>query len=142
MEKAYFIGFDFGTQSIGVACGQNVTMTAQALDAIPAKNGQPDWQQVEALIKQWQPIALVTGLPLNMDGSEQEMTARARKFAKRLHGRFGLPSHTVDERLTTVEARATLFETSGYRGLEKGKVDSEAARILLESWLKSEFDRH
>lgn len=140
MEKAYFLGFDFGTQSIGVACGQNVTNSAQALDALPAQNGQPDWSQIEALIVQWQPVALVTGLPLNMDGSEQEMTARARKFAKRLHGRFGLPSHTIDERLTTVEAKSTLFEAKGYRGLDKGKVDSEAAKIILEAWLASEFE--
>lgn len=142
MNKAYFLGFDFGTRSIGVACGQNVTMSAQALDALPAKNGQPDWQQIEALITQWQPAAFVTGLPLNMDGSEQVMTARSRKFAKRLHGRFGLPSHTVDERLTTVEARSALFNAEGYRGLEKGRVDSEAARILLESWLQSQFGQH
>ena len=76
----------------------------------------------------------MVGCPLNMDGSEQQLTLRARKFAKRLHGRFAIPVEMVDERLSTVEARARLFEQGGYKALEKGAVDNASAVIILESW--------
>ena len=91
------IGFDFGTKSIGVAVGQSITATASALTAISAKEGIPDWLIVENLLKEWQPERLVVGLPLNMDGTEQPLTQRARKFGNRLHGRFGLPVDFQDE---------------------------------------------
>ena len=83
------IGFDFGTHNIGVAVGQTITGTASPLPALKAKDGQPDWSKVEKMIAEWQPKLLVVGLPLNMDGSEQPLTDLARKFANRLHGRFG-----------------------------------------------------
>lgn len=89
------------------------------------------------MLNEWQPDLLVVGLPLNMDGTEQELTARARKFANRLHGRFGKPVELQDERLSTVEARADLFERGGFRALNKGQVDATSAVIILESWFKS-----
>ncbi|HAW77355.1 MAG TPA: Holliday junction resolvase RuvX, partial [Alteromonas australica] len=79
------LAFDFGTKSIGVAVGQEVTGTASPLAALKARDGIPDWQQIAALYEEWQPHLVVVGLPLNMDGSEQEMTQRAKKFANRLH---------------------------------------------------------
>ncbi|MGL9722605.1 Holliday junction resolvase RuvX [Sodalis sp. (in: enterobacteria)] len=130
------MAFDFGTRSIGVAIGQRVTCTARPLTAFKARDGVPDWQQIEKLLNEWRPDTVVVGLPLNMDGSEQPLTARARKFANRLHGRFGVQVVLHDERLSTVEAHAGLFARGGYRALEKGNVDAGSAVIILESWLE------
>ncbi|CAJ0995485.1 Putative pre-16S rRNA nuclease [Sodalis praecaptivus] len=130
------MAFDFGTRSIGVAIGQRVTCTARPLTAFKARDGVPDWQQIEKLLNEWRPDTVVVGLPLNMDGSEQPLTARARKFANRLHGRFCVQVVLHDERLSTVEARAGLFARGGYRALEKGNVDAGSAVIILESWLE------
>lgn len=80
MANRTIIAFDFGTKSIGVAIGQEVTGTARALTAFKAQDGTPDWQQVEKLLKEWQPNLVVVGLPLNMDGTEQPLTARARRL--------------------------------------------------------------
>lgn len=132
------IGFDFGTHSIGVAVGQTITGTASPLAALKAKDGQPNWDAVEKLIKEWQPEFLVVGLPLNMDGTEQPLTDLARKFANRLHGRFGIQVVLQDERLTTVAAKETLFGRGGYKKLQKGKVDSAAAQLILEDY----FNQH
>ncbi len=87
------LAFDFGTKSIGVAIGQRITGTARPLTAIKANDGTPDWTQFEKLLKEWQPELVVVGLPLNMDGTNQPLTDRARKFANRLHGRFGVKSN-------------------------------------------------
>ncbi|WP_029684335.1 Holliday junction resolvase RuvX [Tatumella saanichensis] len=138
MSAKTLLGFDFGTKSIGVAVGQQLTGTARPLKALKAQDGVPDWALIEKLLKEWQPDLVVVGLPLNMDGTEQPLTARARKFANRLHGRFGVAVELQDERLSTVEARAGLFEQGGYRALSKGNVDSGSAVIILESW----FDYH
>ena len=100
------LAFDFGTYSIGCAIGQSITGTAQGLPAFKAQDGIPDWAQNEKVIQEWQPDILVVGLPLNMDGTEQSLTQRAKKFANRLNGRFNLPVELQDERLTTVEAKA------------------------------------
>ena len=80
----------------------------------------------------------MVGLPLNMDGTEQELTQRARKFANRLNGRFGLPVELQDERLTTTEARAEIFQRGGYRALNKSKVDGTSACLILESWFANQ----
>ncbi|MCS2159723.1 Holliday junction resolvase RuvX [Scandinavium sp. H11S7] len=133
------IGIDFGTRSIGVAVGQRVTGTARPLGALKAQDGTPDWNAVEKILKEWQPEAVVVGLPLNMDGTEQPLTARARNFANKIHGRFGVKIILHDERLSTVEARAGLFEHGGYRALNKGKVDSASAVVILESFFEQGF---
>ncbi|WP_439243201.1 Holliday junction resolvase RuvX [Lonepinella sp. BR2474] len=130
------LAFDFGTKSIGCAVGQSITSTAQALPAFKAQDGIPNWDAIEKLLKEWQPDRLVVGLPLNMDGTEQALTLRAKKFANRLHGRFGLPVELQDERLTTVDARAEIFQRGGFRALDKGKVDGISACLILESWFE------
>ena len=112
------LAFDFGTSRIGVAYGQSLTGTTRTLKEIPARDGIPNWDQ------------LLTGLPLNMDGSENEMCKRARKFARRLHGRFGLPSYLWDERLSSSEAKS-LQPSDNYK---RDAVDSLAAATILESW--------
>ncbi|MBN3230763.1 Holliday junction resolvase RuvX [Pectobacterium brasiliense] len=139
MASRTILAFDFGTKSIGVAIGQEITGTARALTSFKAQEGIPDWQKVEKLLSEWQPNLVVVGLPLNMDGTEQPLTARARKFANRLHGRFGIAIELHDERLSTVEARADLFERGGFKALDKGSVDAASAVIILESWFEAQF---
>ncbi|APS31587.1 Holliday junction resolvase RuvX [Pectobacterium brasiliense] len=138
MANRTILAFDFGTKSIGVAIGQEITGTARALTSFKAQEGIPDWQKVEKLLSEWQPDLVVVGLPLNMDGTEQPLTARARKFANRLHGRFGIAIELHDERLSTVEARADLFERGGFKALDKGSVDAASAVIILESWFEAQ----
>jgi len=137
MGERTVLGFDFGTKSIGVAVGQEITGTANGLAALKARDGIPDWQQVSDLVSQWQPDLLVVGLPLNMDGTNQQVTFAAKKFANRLHNLTRLPVETQDERLTTTDARARLFEQGGYRNLQKGKVDSMSAKLILESYFEN-----
>lgn len=128
------IAFDFGTKKIGVAVGQSVTCSASPLPTLKAKDGIPDWNQIERLLREWQPNRVVVGLPLNMDDSESELTARAKKFANRIHGRFGVPVELMDERLSTREAKELAF-TMGHKGnFDDDPVDSLAARLILESW--------
>ena len=124
------LAFDYGTQKIGVASGNSLLGTATPLKALPCKNTQPNWDDIAALLQEWEPEALVVGLPLNMDGSESESTARAKKFANRLKGRFGMKVWLVDERLSTREAR----ERTGIRQADN-RVDSMAAVIIAEGFL-------
>ncbi|MEE3387068.1 MULTISPECIES: Holliday junction resolvase RuvX [unclassified Alcanivorax] len=124
------LAFDYGTQKIGVASGNSLLGTATPLKALPCKNTQPNWDDIAALLKEWEPEELVVGLPLNMDGSESESTARAKKFANRLKGRFGMKVWLVDERLSTREAR----ERTGIRQADS-RVDSMAAVIIAEGFL-------
>jgi len=133
-----FLGFDFGEKRIGVATGQRTLGTTQALCVLKAENNQPKWEQVEALIQEWQVEAFVVGLPLNMDGTEQAVTLMAKKFAKRLHGRFGLPCFTHDERLSTAEVREYLFELGGYKKIKDSDFDAFAAELILKSFFESE----
>ncbi|MFS1539730.1 MAG: Holliday junction resolvase RuvX [Candidatus Phlomobacter fragariae] len=138
MANRTIIAFDFGTLSIGIAIGQEITKTARPLTAIKAKDGKPNWLKVEKILQEWQPKLAIVGLPLNMDGTEQPISNKARKFANRLHGRFGIQVTLHDELLTTIEARAQLFNQGGYRALNKSKIDSISAVIILESW----FEQH
>ena len=133
------LGFDFGTRSIGVAIGQEITGSAQPLRALKANDGVPNWEEIDKLLQEWQPDRVIVGLPLNMDGTEQPLTARARKFANKIHGRFGVSVKLHDERLSTVEARAGLFEHGGFRALNKGSIDSASAVIILESYLEQGY---
>ncbi|MFC3608308.1 Holliday junction resolvase RuvX [Stutzerimonas tarimensis] len=129
------LGFDYGTRQIGVAVGQAVTGQARELCTLRAQNGVPDWSRLEGLLREWQPDALVVGLPLNMDGTASEMSERAQKFARRLAGRFNLPVHTQDERLTTYEAKGERMRQGQHGGYRERPVDALAAALLLESWL-------
>lgn len=132
------LGFDYGTKQIGVAVGQMITGQARELCVLKARDGVPDWNQIEALLREWQPDALVVGLPLNMDGSPSEMSARAEKFARRLNGRYNLPVHTHDERLTTYEAKGERLRAGQTDGFRAHPVDALAAALLLEGWLSEQ----
>ncbi len=134
------LSFDYGTKSIGVAIGQELTGTASPLSALKAKDGIPNWDDIEKILKEWQPDLIVVGLPLDLEGKELETIApRAKKFANRIHGRFGYAVELHDERLSTVEAKAELFERGGYRSLSKGNIDSQSAVVILESWFERQY---
>ena len=136
------LGFDFGTRNIGVASGQVITRTATALASLRARDGIPDWQHIEALIDEWRPDAVVVGIPLNMDGSESDMSRRARKFGNRIHGRWGLPFYPADERLTSFEAKEWAGRL-GHKGhFGSNPVDAMAAQIILEAWLNDPLNEH
>lgn len=102
------------------------------LPALLSRQEKPDWGSIEALIMEWSPDALIVGLPLNMDGTESELSARARRFARQLNGRFNLPVWMVDERLSTREARAQLGDKAK-RGPDP-RVDSIAAALIIETY--------
>ena len=139
------LGFDYGTKRIGIAIAQEVTSTVSPLVTVNAVKQKPDWTAIEKLITEWQPDLLVVGLPLHMDGSEQETTQLAKKFANQLNGRFNLPVELVDERLTSEEAEMYLEDTrqkgkkkkSGSSALfqDKAQIDMIAAQLILQSWL-------
>lgn len=132
------ICFDFGLNSIGVATGQSELKIASPLNELRAKDGIPDWSQVSVLFSEWRPNKLLVGLPLNMDGSESELSRRARKFANRLHGRFGIEVELVDERLTSRSAKeemSAIGYNKGHKGNYKDKpIDSVAACLILEQY--------
>jgi putative holliday junction resolvase len=119
-----YLAFDFGVKRIGVASGNSVTRSATPLGTV-AEAGDKRFEAIGKLIAQWQPDALVIGVPRHPDGAPHENTARALRFARQLQGRFGLPVHEVDERYTTTQARA-----AGAKDL-----DAASAAIILEQFL-------
>lgn len=129
------LGFDFGTKRIGVAVGQELTGSARALETLNSPDGGPDWAGISRLIEQWQPAALVLGLPLNLDGSDHEITRLVRRFGNRLRGRYNLPVYTIDERLSSTEAELLLAEKGRF---DKADVDKVAAQVILQSWLEQQ----
>ncbi|RLV61487.1 Holliday junction resolvase RuvX [Parashewanella curva] len=139
MTTETVLGFDFGTKSIGIAVGQNITYQASPVQAVKANDGIPNWNTIEEIIKKWNPTLLVVGLPLNMDGTEQPLTQRARKFANRLNGRFGIKTELQDERLTTTDAKARLYELGGYKKLAKNQIDAVSAVLIVESYFENQF---
>lgn len=130
------MAFDYGIKQIGVAIGQTLTGQARPLCQLKARDGIPDWQQIQNLLDEWQPQALVVGLPLNMDGSPSPMCDRAKKFARRLHGRFNIVVHTQDERLSTFAAKDLQEQLGGRpQSYRTDPVDSLAAAIILQDYL-------
>jgi len=130
------MAFDFGLRRIGVATGQEMLGTGQPRAMILAENGTPHWGQLEKLLAEWQPDLVLVGLPLNMDDSENDMCGRARKFGKRLHGRFHVPVEMVDERLTSYEAKGQVMAAGGSRDYGRHGVDDLAAVLILETWCR------
>lgn len=132
------MAFDFGTRRIGVATGQELLGTGEPLAMIPARDGIPDWSVVEKLLTEWRPDLVLVGLPLNMDDTENEMCARARKFGNRIHGRFHYPVEMVDERLTSFEAKGDVMARGGSRDFGRHGVDDRAAVLILETWFREQ----
>ena len=141
-EIRSLIAFDYGTKKIGVATGQTLTSTASPLPAIKADNGVPDWEAINRLVTEWKPDAFVVGLPLNMDGTDSELSKRAEKFGRQLSGRFNCPAFTVDERLSSREARDLSRQNAAAAGKKfdtRKLVDSLAAQLILESWFSEQL---
>jgi len=125
------LGFDPGSKQIGIAVGQTLTNTASPLCVVAVRRNVPDWESIDRVVGTWGPDALVVGMPLNMDGTEQEMTQVARRFQKQLMRRYRLPVHVADERLSTREARNRMAG----KGRRDAEDDPVAAQIILETWL-------
>ncbi|MGA0805662.1 MAG: Holliday junction resolvase RuvX, partial [Pseudohongiellaceae bacterium] len=131
------LGLDYGTKKMGVAVGQTLTRTAMGIGVIPVKQRQPDWAQLDTLVQRWKPGAFVIGMPYNMDGSESPMSEAARQFALTVSARYDRHCHTIDERLSTREAREITRENNeriGKKHNDRAKVDAMVAQLLLESW--------
>ena len=124
--QASFLAFDFGLKRTGVAVGNRLTRSATPQPTIRAE-GEARWAPIASRLAEWQPDALVVGVPFHPDGAEHENTVRARKFARQLRGRFNLPVYEVDERYSTTEAHA-----AGARDADAG-----AAVVILEQFLRS-----
>lgn len=137
MPDGTVLAFDFGTRRIGVAVGEMMLGSARPLATIDAAANAHRFAAIGKLIAEWQPACLVVGLPLALDGSEHEMTARSRRFANQLHGRFGLPVEFADERLSSALAEARLAERGAKPSRNKAAIDAEAAAVILQTW----FDR-
>ena len=120
------MAFDFGTTKIGIAVGQKITGTATPVAIVKARDGIPRWPVIDQLMEEWHPTVLVVGLPINMDGTESDMSKAATRFSRRLHGRYGIGIELMDERLSSFEARE--FETPD-------QLDAIAAKLILETWL-------
>lgn len=126
------LGFDFGTKNLGVAVGNLLTETAQPISILKVTNNQPDWNDIEKLIRDWQPDAFIVGIPYTMDGTETEHIKIIRKFMNRLHGRFGLPVYEIDEAYSSSQSEQYLKPSK--KG-KKGSLDAISAAIIIERWL-------
>ncbi len=130
------MAFDYGLRQIGVAVGNCELGTTTPLPILKARDGVPDWSAVAALVHEWQPDRLVVGDPVNMDGSAGELCRRARKFARRLEARFGIRTSLADERLSSFEAKQQQRELGHSGDYRARPVDSLAAELILQSWLR------
>jgi putative Holliday junction resolvase len=134
LPSGTLLAFDFGTKRIGVAIGNTISGTARPLTTLHGEQNEHRFQAIAALINEWQPIALVVGLPCNDDGSPHELTRLSRRFAQRLKGRFNLPTLLVDERYTSAAA-STALNAAGVHGIkQKPLLDQVAAQQILQAY--------
>jgi putative Holliday junction resolvase len=132
--KGAVLAFDFGEKRIGVAVGDLEIGIAHPLQTIAGEGNDLKFAAIAELIAEWKPARLVVGLPMHLDGTEHELTRLSRKFARRLEGRFSLPTEMIDERLSSAEASQTLNEL-GIRGRnQKPMLDQVAAQRILQSY--------
>jgi putative holliday junction resolvase len=135
MRDETVLAFDFGMKRIGVAVGERRLGSARALQTIAAEANDARFAAIGRLVAEWSPARLLVGQPLNEDGTPHEMTARCERFANQLRGRFGLPVEQVDERFTSLLAEDELRAGGVDWRSAKQRVDAEAARIILQSWM-------
>ena len=132
--KGTLLAFDFGEKRIGVAVGESLLKQAHPLDTIRSERNDIRFSTIEKLIAEWQPVALIVGMPTATDGSAHEMTARCTRFANQLRGRFNLPVSAVDERYTSLDAASQLRD-AGLDGRQaKTHLDSVAAQLILQGY--------
>lgn len=134
--RGSLLGFDFGLARIGVAVGELETGRASPLLTIHDESGAARFAAIEKLLAEWRPVALVVGIARHLDGNDNDMTPRCRRFANQLRGRFGVAVVECDERLTSVAAAATL-KAAGQRDwrTRKPALDAVAAQIILQQFL-------
>ncbi|MGD8568709.1 MAG: Holliday junction resolvase RuvX [Gammaproteobacteria bacterium] len=144
------LAFDYGKQRIGIAVGQELTKSATPLVTLQNSAGAVNWSAIDELIQQWQPQALVVGLPLNADGTEHVISRAAKQFGNQLQARYNLTIYWVDERLTSIEAQRALTAGRGASGrkgagggkkarrADKSEIDRMAAKLILESWFNQQ----
>jgi len=128
------LAFDFGTRRIGVAVGESAIGLAHPLATIASEQNEHRFAAIERLIDEWHPARLIVGLPLHADGTEHALTARARRFANQLEGRFGLAAELVDERFTTHAATEALSDAGVKTRAHKGVRDQVAAQLILQAY--------
>lgn len=137
-KEQLILGFDFGTKYIGVAIGQTVTHNARPLTTIKLKNRHINWHTIDQLIKNWQPSQLIVGIPLDTEGNLQYITLQCLKFFHDLQKRYKLPTHKVDEHLSTWEAKQTLsLQKNSYSTNELLDINATAAAILMQQWFNT-----
>ena len=133
-----YLSFDFGWSSWGCAVGDDITGTVQAVGAVSAKGGVPQWDRIDALLDEGRPGEFVIGYPLKLDGSRFKLTDQVDVLIAQLRKRYpDYPLHCADERLSTVYAKERLYEKKGRKGLEKSAIDAESASLILEQWLEA-----
>lgn len=132
------LGFDYGTRRIGIAVGNSISRSSRALEVLANAERGPDWARLDSLLREWRPDALLVGLPLTINDSEQGTSQAARGFAAELARRYELPVTLIDERHSSREA-AQRFAERRAGGAAKRKhaaaLDAEAAAIIVERWL-------
>lgn len=128
------LAFDWGLRHIGVAVGQQLIASSAPAAIVKARDGIPDWDAVDKLVREWQPQLFLVGLPLNMDGTESTLSEPARRFSRRLQARYHREVVLVDERLTSREAKSQRRERQDWRDTGRATVDAEAACIILQDF--------
>ena len=123
------VAFDFGTKKIGVAVGQTETNSSSPLQVIFNKNNRINFDEINILLKEWNPDIIIIGKPLNMDGTDSEIMKEFKGFYQKLKNIYDARFEYVDERLTTFEARQIFYE-------KKIEVDANAAKILIDNWFE------
>ncbi len=136
------LGFDFGTKYIGVAVGQTTTNTARPLTCLKINNLNINWQDIDQLIQSWAPKQLIVGIPVDMQGKKQSTTYQCLHFHQQLQQRYNLPTHKVDERLSTWEAKKKLSALQKFKFSHKEllQINASAAAILVEQWLNELYN--
>ncbi|WHN65313.1 Holliday junction resolvase RuvX [Cysteiniphilum sp. QT6929] len=131
------IGLDYGKSRIGIASGQMITKTATPIATISAKQGEPEWHELDKIIKQWRPSDIIVGLPIDAKDQETKITEEARVFAQKIELRYQKPVHLISETFSTREARWRLEEVQN-KSNRHLKVDAFAACVILETWMNEQ----
>ena len=134
-REGNIIGFDFGQKRIGVAIGNNISKSAQALITIESTSSNQKFEVIQKIMDEWQPVSIVVGVPFNVDGSEHKVTNLCKKFAKQLEQKYALPIHLIDERYTSIEASYEIHDKKIDLKKKKLLIDQIAAKIILQSYL-------
>lgn len=138
MKEQLVLGFDFGTKYIGVAIGQTATLNVRPLTCIKIKDQQINWQMIDQLIQYWQPGQLIVGIPNEFNGKQQDITIKCLKFFGNLQQRYQIPTHKVDEHLSTWEAKKDLsLLKNNYNHKELLKINAVTAALLIKQWFNT-----